>query len=101
MLLLLQTYSLIFLLNILYELCEVALVKFIGRNLLLTCTLIISTTSIWEFLFSFEEEFEIYHKSLHVCTVHRPSPPCTAHPHNRLICCRDIDHVMNDEDIES
>jgi hypothetical protein len=35
---------------------------------------------------------------LHVCTVHQqfPSPP-----HNRLVCCHDIDHVMNDEDIES
>jgi hypothetical protein len=26
---------------------------------------------------------------------------CTAHPHNRLVCCHDIDHVMNNEDIES
>jgi hypothetical protein len=25
---------------------------------------------------------------------------CTAHPHNRLVCCHDIDNVMNDEDIE-
>jgi hypothetical protein len=24
----------------------------------------------------------------------------TAHPHNRLVCCHDIDHVINDEDIE-
>jgi hypothetical protein len=30
-----------------------------------------------------------------------PSPPCTAHPHYRLVCCHAIDHVMNDEDIES
>jgi hypothetical protein len=22
----------------------------------------------------------------------------TAHPHNRLVCCHDIDHVINDED---
>jgi hypothetical protein len=29
-----------------------------------------------------------------------PSPPCTAHPHNKLVCCRDIDHVIIDEDIE-
>jgi hypothetical protein len=28
------------------------------------------------------------------------SLPCTAHPHNRLVCCHDIDHVTNDEDIE-
>jgi hypothetical protein len=25
----------------------------------------------------------------------------TAHPHNRLVCCHDIDRVMNDDDIES
>jgi hypothetical protein len=25
---------------------------------------------------------------------------CTAHLHNRLVCCRDIDHVINDEDIQ-
>jgi hypothetical protein len=24
----------------------------------------------------------------------------TAHPHNRLVCCHDIDHVIIDEDIE-
>jgi hypothetical protein len=33
------------------------------------------------------------------CAVH--GVQCTAHLHNRLVCCHDIDHVMNDEDIES
>ena len=28
-------------------------------------------------------------------------PPCTAHLHNRLLCRHDIDHVSNDEHIES
>jgi hypothetical protein len=30
----------------------------------------------------------------------RNSPPCTTHPHNRLVCCHDIDRVINNEDIE-
>ena len=28
-------------------------------------------------------------------------PPCTAHLHYRLVCGHDIDHVSNDEHIES
>jgi hypothetical protein len=37
-------------------------------------------------------------KQLKIPTV---ASPCTAHPHKSRVCCHDIDHVMNDDNIES
>jgi hypothetical protein len=51
-----------------YEFCEAVVVKFMGCKIRQTCILIISTKSIWEFLFSFREEIETHHKSVWVLT---------------------------------
>jgi hypothetical protein len=40
------------------------------------------------------------HVSVHAGTIIREPFLYTAHPHDRLVCCHDIDHVTNDEDIE-
>jgi hypothetical protein len=60
--------------------------------------LCLAKTTVWFYILVVYDVVNVmaaYQPVVRVC-----STPCTAHPHNRLVCCHDIDHVINDEDIE-